>query len=139
MSKLLWASMVLIASAAIPMSAKAGEQNSCAAAISTVELSRCISTALQRKDAELLAGFQRLAAQVAEVPSPVFNTLWRDNLTGFFQTSADPKIQLGRFQAERKKVCAYAKSMAFQGTGYGIFVRQCELALSDALLQQLEP
>ena len=139
MSKLLWASMVLIASAAIPISAKAEEQNSCAAAISTVELSRCISTALQRKDAELLAGFQRLAAQVAEVPSPVFNTLWRDNLTGFFQTSADPKEQFQRFQAERRQICAYAKSMAFQGTGYGSFIRHCELGLNQALRDQLKP
>ena len=139
MSKVLWAPLALIASVAVPISTQAEEQNSCSSAISTIKISHCISASLQRKDAQLLAGFQRLAAQAAEVPSPVFTTLWRDNLTGFFQTSADPTIQLGRFQAERKKVCAYAKSMAFQGTGYGIFVQQCELALSDALLLQLEP
>jgi hypothetical protein len=36
-------------------------------------------------------------------------------------------------------VCAFAKSMAFQGTGYGIFTATCELDLTETLLQQFEP
>ena len=69
----------------------------------------------------------------------MFSTLWRDNLNGFFETSADPKEQFKRFQANRRQICAYAKSMAFQGTGYGSFIRQCELTLNQSLQDQLEP
>ena len=69
----------------------------------------------------------------------MFSTLWRDNLNGFFETSANPKEQFKRFQANRRQICAYAKSMAFQGTGYGSFIRQCELTLNQSLQDQLEP
>ena len=71
--------------------------------------------------------------------APLFSTLWRDNLTGFFQTSVDPQEQLKRFQTERRQICAYAKSMAFQGAGYGSFSRHCELGLNQALRDQLKP
>jgi hypothetical protein len=36
-------------------------------------------------------------------------------------------------------VCAYAKSVGLQGTGYGISTTRCELALTQALLQELCP
>ena len=111
----------------------------CQDSVSTLELKRCLDHALNQSDAELLRELKQVALDVAEVPSAIFPSLWRDNLTGFFQTSADPKEQFKRFQAERRQICAYAKSMAFQGTGYGSFIRHCELALNQALLQQLEP
>ena len=111
----------------------------CQDSVSTLELNRCLDQALRQSDADLLRELKQVALDVAEVPSTVFSTLWRDNLTDFHQTSADPQEQFKRFQAERRQICAYAKSMAFQGTGYGSFVRHCELALSDALLRQLEP
>jgi hypothetical protein len=111
----------------------------CQDSLSTLELNRCLDQALNQSDADLLRELKQIALDAAEVPSPVFSTLWRDNLTGFFQTSADPKEQFQRFQAERRQICAYAKSMAFQGTGYGSFIRHCELGLNQALLQQLEP
>ena len=81
----------------------------------------------------------RLPLMQPRYQAPVFSTLWRDNLTGFFQTSADPHEQFKRFQAERRQICAYAKSMAFQGTGYGSFIRHCELALNQALRDELKP
>lgn len=111
----------------------------CQDSASTVELNRCLDQALTQSDADLLRELKQVALDAAEVPSSMFSTLWRDNLTGFFQTSADPKEQFQRFQAERRQICAYAKSMAFQGTGYGSFIRHCELGLNQALLQQLEP
>jgi hypothetical protein len=36
-------------------------------------------------------------------------------------------------------VCAYAKSLGFQGTGYGITTTRCELALTRMLLEELKP
>ena len=111
----------------------------CRDSLSTMELNRCVDQALIQSDADLLRELKQVALDAAEVPSTVFSTLWRDNLTGFFQTSADPQEQFKRFQAERRQICAYAKSMAFQGTGYGSFIRQCELALNQSLQDQLEP
>ena len=111
----------------------------CRDSLSTVELNRCLDQALTQSDADLLRELKQVALDAAEVPGAMFSTLWRDNLTGFFQTSADPKEQFQRFQAERRQICAYAKSMAFQGTGYGSFIRHCELALNQSLQDQLEP
>ena len=137
LNALLAGSVLLMANAVRP--AIAEPITPCQDSLSTVELNRCLDQALNQSDADLLRELRQVARDAAEVPSPVFSTLWRDNLTGFFQTSADPKEQFQRFQAERRQICAYAKSMAFQGTGYGSFIRHCELGLNQALLQQLEP
>ena len=137
LNALLAGSVLLMATVGGPAIAK--PVTPCRDSLSTLELNRCMDQALNQSDADLLRKLKRIALDAAEVPSPVFSTLWRDNLTGFFQTSADPKEQFKRFQAERRQICAYAKSMAFQGTGYGSFIRHCELALNQALLQQLEP
>ena len=111
----------------------------CQDSVSSVELNLCLDQALNQSDADLVRELKQVVRDAAEVPSPVFSTLWRDNLAGFFQTSADPKEQFQRFQAERRQICAYAKSMAFQGTGYGSFIRHCELGLNQALQDQLKP
>ena len=110
----------------------------CSATSSTVAESRCVRAALQAMDQELQKALAQVAEEAKQVPSEVFQTLWRDNLTGFYDTSADPEAQASAFKAERRKVCAYAKSLAFQGTGYGIFTTRCELALTQTLLDELE-
>jgi uncharacterized protein YecT (DUF1311 family) len=109
----------------------------CCATSSTVAESRCVRAALQAMDQELQKALAQVAEEAKQVPSEVFQTLWRDNLTGFYETSADPEAQASAFKAERRKVCAYAKSLAFQGTGYGIFTTRCELALTQTLLDEL--
>ena len=53
----------------IPMAAKPDGQNFCSSVISIVELSRWISTALQRKDAEQLAEQELATVQAAAFPS----------------------------------------------------------------------
>jgi len=111
----------------------------CQDSVSTLELNRCLDQALTQSDADLLRELKQVALDAAEIPSPVFSTLWRDNLTGFFQTSDDPLEQFKRFQSERLQICAYVKSLAFQGTGYGSFIRHCELGLNQALRDQLKP
>jgi hypothetical protein len=78
-----------------------------------------------------------VASEFSQVPSETFQSLWRDNLTGFYQTSADPKEQVKAFRAERRKVSAYARSVSFQGTGYGIDTTRCELELTLSPLEQL--
>ena len=134
---LLASSVLLMATAGGPVIAET--ITPCQDSVSTLELNRCLDQALRQSDADLLRELKQVALDVAEVPSTVFSTLWRDNLTDFYQTSADPQEQFKRFQAERRQICAYAKSMAFQGTGYGSFIRHCELGLNQALQDQLKP
>ena len=134
---LLVSSVLLIATAGGPVIAET--ITPCQDSVSTLELNRCLDQALRQSDADLLRELKQVALDVAEVPSTVFSTLWRDNLSDFYQTSADPQEQFKRFQAERRQICAYAKSMAFQGTGYGSFIRHCELGLNQALQDQLKP
>jgi hypothetical protein len=47
--------------------------------------------------------------------------------------------QAEAFRANRRAVCAYAKSVGFQGTGDGITTTRCELALTRTLLDELKP
>ena len=121
----------------VPLSAQAAEV--CRPSESTVAETRCLMEALQAADRELEKALVRVASEAGQVPSETFQTLWRDNLTGYHQTSADPKEQATAFRAERRKVCAYAKSVSFQGTGYGIVTTRCELALTRTMLEQLRP
>jgi len=111
----------------------------CTPSESTVAETRCVMAALEAKDQALQKALALVASEARQVPSDTFPTLWRDNLTGFYKTSADPREQASAFRAERRKVCAFAKSMSFQGTGYGIFTTRCELALTQTLLEQLQP
>ncbi len=119
----------------LPLPAAAAEV--CTPSESTVAETRCLMAALEAVDRELEKALVRVASEAGQVPSETFQTLWRDNLTSFYQTSADPKEQAKAFRAERRKVCAYAKSVSFQGTGYGIVTSRCELALTRTLLEQL--
>ena len=121
----------------LPPATRASEV--CSSAKSTVEETGCVIAALKAMDQRLEQALEAVALEALEVPSEVFQTLWRDNLTGFYKTSTDPSEQAATFRDERRKVCAYAKSVAFQGTGYGIFTTRCELALTRTLLDQLQP
>jgi hypothetical protein len=47
--------------------------------------------------------------------------------------------QAEAFRANRRAMCAYAKSVGFQGTGYGITTTRCELVLTRTLLDELKP
>jgi hypothetical protein len=95
--------------------------------------------ALKAADRKLEAALIGVVAEATSIPGETFEALWRENLTGFYRTSADPKQQAEAFRAERRQVCAYAKSVSFQGTGYGIFTTRCELALTQTLLDELKP
>jgi hypothetical protein len=80
-----------------------------------------------------------VAKEAQQVPGPTFQALWRENLKSIYRTSADPQQQAEAFRANRRAVCAYAKSVGFQGTGYGITTTRCELALTRTLLDELKP
>lgn len=121
----------------LPLPAPAAEV--CSPSESTVAETRCVMAALQAMDQELEKALVRVASEARQVPSETFKRLWRDNLTGFYQTSAHPTEQASAFRAERRKVCAYAQSLSFQGTGYSTFTARCELALTQTLLEQLRP
>ena len=134
-----WIPLLLSALSISLLSSKpANASEVCRASQSTVDESRCVMKALQTLDRKLEAAMARVAAEAASSGDKTFRALWRENLTGFYRTSSDPKEQAAAFRAERRRVCAYAKSVSFQGTGYGIFTTRCELALTDTLLDQLK-
>ena len=46
-------------------------------------------------------------------------------------------MQVEQFRAARSKACVFMNSLAFQGTGFGIFVTNCDIKLTDVLLEKL--
>jgi uncharacterized protein YecT (DUF1311 family) len=121
----------------IPLAIAAAGTVDCSQAFSTVESSVCTRANLERKDAELKQAMQAVARDAAEMPGRTFLPIWTDSLTGFFKTTTDPLKQFEAFKAARTTACVYMNSLALQGTGFGIFVANCEIKLTDALLEKL--
>jgi uncharacterized protein YecT (DUF1311 family) len=111
----------------------------CPESLSTADQTRCLIKALAASDSQLQQALMGVAKEAQQVPGPTFQTLWRQNLKGFYGTSVEPMKQAEDFRANRRAVCAYAKSVGFQGTGYGITTTRCELALTRTLLDELKP
>jgi uncharacterized protein YecT (DUF1311 family) len=111
----------------------------CPDSLSTADQTRCLIKALEASDRQLEQALMVVAKEAKQVPGPTFQALWQENLKGFYGTSADPMKQAEAFRANRRAVCAYAKSVGFQGTGYGITTTRCELALTGTLLDELKP
>lgn len=111
----------------------------CSDTLSTAEQTRCLMKALEASDRQLQKALAGVAQEAKGVPGATFQSLWRENLKGFAGTSPDPVKQAESFRANRRAVCAYAKSVGFQGTGYGITTTRCELALTRTLLDELKP
>lgn len=111
----------------------------CPESLSTAEQTRCLMKALEASDRQLQKAVAGVAQEAQQVPGATFQTLWRDNLRGFYGTTSDPLKQAEAFRVNRRAVCAYAKSVGFQGTGYGIATTRCELALTRTLLDELKP
>ncbi len=111
----------------------------CPDSLSTADQTRCLIKALEASDRQLQQALMGVAKEAQQVPGPTFQALWRENLKSIYRTSADPRQQAEAFRANRRAVCAYAKSVGFQGTGYGITTTRCELALTRTLLDELKP
>lgn len=111
----------------------------CAESLSTAEQTRCLIKALEASDRQLQQALIAVVKEAKRVPGATFLTLWRENLTSFYSTSSDPLQQAEAFRSNRRAVCAYAKSVGFQGTGYGVSTTRCELALTRTLLDELKP
>ncbi|MFZ9973774.1 MAG: hypothetical protein ACO3FK_05805 [Vulcanococcus sp.] len=109
----------------------------CSQAFSTVELSVCTRANLERKDVQLKQAMQAVATDAADMPGGTFLPIWTDSLTGFFNTTTDPLKQFEAFKTARQTACVYMNSLALQGTGFGIFVANCEIKLTDVLLEKL--
>ncbi len=121
----------------LPLPSSAAPQ--CSDSLSTADQTRCLIKALEASDRELQQALMGVAKEAQQIPGGTFQTLWRNNLKGFYKTSADPTQQAEAFRTNRRAVCAYAKSVGFQGTGYGITTTRCELALTRTLLDELKP
>lgn len=116
---------------------QAEQQQICSQAGSTVEMSRCVRAELEKKDRALKQAMQAVASEAAAVPGDTFLPLWKDTLTGFFKSTTDPQKQFEDFRKARSQACVYMNSLAFQGTGFGIFVTNCEIQLTNVLLEKL--
>ncbi|WP_231597822.1 hypothetical protein [Synechococcus sp. CBW1002] len=79
---------LLLAVSLVPLPAPAAEV--CTPSESTVAETRCVMEALQAKDRELEKALVRVASEARQVPSETFQTLWRDNLTGFYEFAEKP-------------------------------------------------
>ena len=83
-------------------------------------LSHCLESLLQKADQRLSDALVAVAAEARSVPGDTYQALWTENLTGFFRTTTDPPAEQAKaFQIPRRKSCAFAKSVGFQGTGFG--------------------
>ena len=120
--------------ALLPAQAK---PNACSQAFSTVDLTMCTRASLERKDEQLKQAMQAVARDAADPPGGTFLPIWTDSLTGFFKTTTDPLKQFEAFRAARQNACIYMNSLALQGTGFGVFVANCEIKLTDVLLEKL--
>lgn len=109
----------------------------CSQAGSTVEMSRCMRAELEKTDRALKQVMQAIPVDAAAVPGDTFLPLWKDTLTGFFKSTTDPQAQFDDFRKARAQACVYMNSLAFQGTGFGIFVTNCEIKLTNVLLEKL--
>ena len=132
-------SVVLLSLLSLLAALPARTEEACDESMATGAHTRCLIDALTAKDLDLERALQQVASEAEAVPSERFRTLWRDNLTSFYNTSPNPLQQAKRFRTERRRTCAFAKSIGFQGTGYGIATTRCELALTQTLLEQLKP
>ncbi len=113
------------------------EPDRCSQLQTTVEISSCVQAALESRDRELRQAMQTIAQDARAVAGGTFPQLWQDTLTGQFNTSSDPQRQFEAFRAARRDACVYMNSLSFQGSGFGIFVTNCELRLTDVLLEKL--
>ena len=113
------------------------EEQVCSEAGTTVEMSLCVRAELEKKDQALKQAMQAIATEAADVPGDTFLPLWKDTLTGFFKSTTDPQTQFEDFRKARSQACVYMNSLAFQGTGFGIFVTNCEIRLTNVLLEKL--
>ena len=113
------------------------DQSSCAEAKTTVEMSLCIAKVLEQKDRELAIAMQQVAIDASNSPGGQFPRIWKESLKDLYKTSADPEDQLSAVQQARRNACVYLNSLSIQGTGFGIFVSNCEIRMTDALMQSL--
>ncbi len=96
--------LALISAQLLPLQGPArAAEAPCSDARSTVESTRCLIRALEAVDRRLEVALSGVAREAAGVPGESFHTLWRDNLTTFYRTSADPKEQAEAFRQERQQ------------------------------------
>ena len=95
---------------------------------------QCFQKKLQALDDQLKAKLNQVPASAAEAPSQQYRDLWMDHLENN-DLSRSNVSQLMAFQAARRNYCVYVNSLAFQSTGYGSLVLQCEIELTKAALK----
>lgn len=127
--------VALLGAVYLPNSTGAAER--CDQSLSTAKQVRCLEMALNTADQQLVEAFKAVAIEATSVSGASYEALWKENLEGFYRTSSDPKQQAAAFRSARQSACAYAKSIGFQGTGYGISTLSCELELTEVMLNQL--
>ncbi len=109
-------------------------ENNCNQAGSTGLTYQCFQKQLQALDDQLKALLNQVPATAATAPTQQYRDLWMEHLekNNLDQSNVS---QFMAFQKARRDYCLYVNSIAFQGTGYGNMVLQCEIELTKAALK----
>lgn len=107
----------------------------CPGAETTLAIRACLERLLAQSDTSLARELGAIAAEARRAPEAGFSGLW-EAFTREHAGGADPVRQLKSFQEQRRRICFYGHSIALQGSGFGLFVMECELQLNEALLRQ---
>ena len=109
-------------------------ETNCNQAGSTGLTYQCFQKQLQALDDQLKALLNQVPATAATAPTQQYRDLWMEHLekNNLDQSNVS---QFMAFQKARRDYCLYVNSIAFQGTGYGNMVLQCEIELTKAALK----
>mgnify|MGYP006304333379 CR=1 FL=1 len=123
-----------LATPVIANQASSSSQSQCEAAGSTGLIYQCFQNELEALDLQLQELLHSVPATAADMPSQQFRDLWMEHLEreGLERSNV---TQLMNFQQARQAYCSYVNSIAFQSTGYGSNVLQCEIELTQAALK----
>jgi uncharacterized protein YecT (DUF1311 family) len=95
---------------------------------------QCFQKQLQALDDQLNKLLNQVPTMAATAPTQQYRDLWMEHLENN-KLDRSNVSQLMAFQKARRDYCLYVNSIAFQGTGYGSIVLQCEIELTKAALK----
>jgi len=109
----------------------------CSNTTSNVDTNLCVEEELKTTDNQLLQAMQQVEQDARSMPGGSFPSLWDKQLNEVFNISTDPQVQFAAFRKARLNACLYMNSITMQGSGFNIFVNNCQIDMTEVLLQKL--
>ena len=126
--------LLAVLSISVTLSKPSLAETDCNQAGSTGLTYQCFQKQLQALDDQLKTLLNQVPATAAAAPTQQYRDLWMEHLANNNLDRSNVS-QLMAFQKVRRDYCLYINSIAFQGTGYGSMVLQCEIELTKAALK----